>query len=292
MSVSSARWRTVSQSAYSSWVMRPSPSASMRPYRARIQGLRGYSPPAAAVWRTMSVIPDAERPPLVPADPPVVVGVGHHRQLVPPAPQPVPQGGDRRRVGGLAPQGGQGADVGREAVPREVALRALVGVEDPVVPRLLHVVHQTLPSPSTRPRCGERHDIAGRPTGGGADVGVEVEDVVGVVGRLHRLEPGVLGAVGGPDPVLLVLHHEVHVAADADRVRHQRRPEVPDPGPLGVEVGGGGRRGDPGDVHHVADGPAATEGGRVLVRPPVGAAQHEDGDERQGATACGRGARR
>ena len=55
---------------------------------------------------------------------------------------------------------------------------------------------------------------------GGLDVGVAVEDVVGVVGRLDRGQPPVLRvAVAGPHPVLLHLGHRVDVGADVGRVR-------------------------------------------------------------------------
>jgi hypothetical protein len=49
--------------------------------------------------------------------------------------------------------------------------------------------------------------------GGGVDVLVNVEDIVGVVLRLDAREAVVVIAIGGADAVLSFVHHEVDVCA-------------------------------------------------------------------------------
>src|SRR5262249_4594192 len=98
------------------------------------------------------------------------------------------------------------------------------------------------------------------------DVLVDVEDVLRVVALLDPGEPVVVAAVGGPDPVLALGHHEVDVGA-AGRGRVQRLPVLP--GPLR-------HRGHVGRVRVDADddaGPAAVaigERGGVLRHPAGG----------------------
>src|SRR5215218_11340615 len=70
------------------------------------------------------------------------------------------------------------------------------------------------------------------------DVLVQPEEVRRIVGALERLEPLVLvGTVGLPDPLLALIHHEVHV--DAGVVGRKRGPEGPGPLALGLESLGG-----------------------------------------------------
>src|SRR5208283_1257625 len=81
---------------------------------------------------------------------------------------------------------------------------------------------------------------------GGSYVGVEMEEVGGVVLGLDLAEPLVLlGSVAGDDPIFLELGHEVDVAGYAACVGDEVRPEGPDPCPVGFEqFGGGCHRGD------------------------------------------------
>src|SRR5215207_10127476 len=67
------------------------------------------------------------------------------------------------------------------------------------------------------------------------DVLVEAEDVLGVVAALKHLEPVVLlQSVGLADPLLPLVHEEVHVHAGV--VRLEGRPEPAHPLPLLVEA--------------------------------------------------------
>src|SRR5215204_7307494 len=94
----------------------------------------------------------------------------------------------------------------------------------------------------------------------GAYVLVEAEDVVGVVATLERLEPVVLLCpVGLADPLLTLLHQEVHV--DAGVVGLKARPEGPNPLPLFVEALFG--LGNACDVERVPG--AASAEGRLLL---------------------------
>src|SRR5215210_9023480 len=69
----------------------------------------------------------------------------------------------------------------------------------------------------------------------GPDVLVKAEEVVGVIATLERLEPVILlGPVGLADPLLTLLHQEVHI--DARVVGLKGRPEVPGPLSLFVEA--------------------------------------------------------
>src|SRR3712207_380833 len=71
--------------------------------------------------------------------------------------------------------------------------------------------------------------------GGGPYVLVAAEEVVRIVAALERLEAVVLlGPVGLADPLLTLLHEEVHV--DAGVVGLERRPEVSCPLPLFFEA--------------------------------------------------------
>src|SRR5215212_4728613 len=97
-----------------------------------------------------------------------------------------------------------------------------------------------------------------------SDVGpyvlVEAEEVVRVVAVLQRLEPLILlSPVGLADPLLTLLHEEVHV--DARVVGLKGRPEVPDPLPLLVEALR--RLGGACDVERTS-GAASTEGCLLL----------------------------
>src|SRR5580765_3467675 len=68
------------------------------------------------------------------------------------------------------------------------------------------------------------------------DVLVDVECVVRVVAALDLGQPGVVAAVGGPDPLLALVHHEVDVRP-ARGLRVQLVPVVP--GPAGDQAGVG-----------------------------------------------------
>src|SRR5215204_2750961 len=95
----------------------------------------------------------------------------------------------------------------------------------------------------------------------GAYVLVEAEEVLGVIATLERLEPVVLlGPVGLADPLLTLLHEEVHV--DARVVGLQCRPEVSGPLPLFFEALFG--FGDACDVERMP-GTAPTEGRLLLA---------------------------
>src|SRR5215207_9770491 len=70
------------------------------------------------------------------------------------------------------------------------------------------------------------------------DVLVQPEEVRRIVGALERLQPLVLvGTVGLPDPLLALIHQEVHV--DAGVVGRKRGREGPGPLALDVESLGG-----------------------------------------------------
>ena len=101
------------------------------------------------------------------------------------------------------------------------------------------------------------------------DVGVEVEDVAGIVGRLDLGQALILPwPVRRADTVLLVFGHEVHVTADAAGVRHQVGPEGPHPSPFGLKQLRGGADGL--DADHIPGVPAAAEGGGVLAGADYG----------------------
>src|SRR5215211_138350 len=69
----------------------------------------------------------------------------------------------------------------------------------------------------------------------GPDVLVKAEEVVGVIATLQCLEPVILlGPVGLADPLLTLLHQEVHI--DPCVVGLKGCPEGPDPLPLLVEA--------------------------------------------------------
>src|SRR5215203_2786485 len=90
---------------------------------------------------------------------------------------------------------------------------------------------------------------------------VEAEEVVGVIATLQRLEPVVLlGPVGLADPLLTLLHEEVHI--DARVVGLKRRPKVSCPLPLFFEALFG--LGDASDVESMP-GAASAEGRLVLA---------------------------
>src|SRR5664279_2912381 len=94
---------------------------------------------------------------------------------------------------------------------------------------------------------------------GGVDVLVDVEGVAGVVVVFDPGEPVVVAEVGGFDPVLALVHHEVDVGA-AGRGGVQILPIVVDP--FGDEPGVGGVGVDARDDACPA-AVAVGEGGRV-----------------------------
>src|SRR5215211_2830168 len=96
---------------------------------------------------------------------------------------------------------------------------------------------------------------------GGPYVLVKAEEVVGVVAVLQRLEPVVLlGPVGLADPLLTLLHQEIHI--DARVVWLKGRPEVSGPLPLLVEALC--RVGDASDVERMPSA-ASAEGCLLLA---------------------------
>src|SRR4029453_5584737 len=87
---------------------------------------------------------------------------------------------------------------------------------------------------------------------GGRDVLVQPEEVRGVVFLLEPLEAlGLFRSICLPDPLLALVHEEVHVHARVLRVKG--RPESPDPCPLFFEALGAG--GVSADVERVAGVP-------------------------------------
>src|SRR5947207_10578303 len=84
--------------------------------------------------------------------------------------------------------------------------------------------------PWRRGRRGSRAGLSLSGCSAGTDVLVHVEEVVRVVLCLGLRQPLVVAAVGGLNPLLSLLHHEVDVGA-AEGVWMKRLPVVDGPGP-------------------------------------------------------------
>src|SRR2546427_12503633 len=93
---------------------------------------------------------------------------------------------------------------------------------------------------------------------GGADVGIQVEDVVRVVDCLDAREALVLGRpVAAENSVVGVLRLPVDVAADSHRMWLERFPKRPDPLPLSLLLAGA--VGNPNDECDIAGRGTTTE---------------------------------
>src|SRR5215469_13614085 len=94
------------------------------------------------------------------------------------------------------------------------------------------IAHPAASAPATGQGASPRAALAGIPGRAalprGLDVLVDVERVIGVITSLDPGQPVIVAAVGRPDPVLALAHHEVDVAA-AGRVGMQRLPVVGGP---------------------------------------------------------------
>src|SRR5260370_6518956 len=60
------------------------------------------------------------------------------------------------------------------------------------------------------------------------DVLVHVEQIARIVLRFHFLQPRIVAAITGRNPLLALVHQEVHIGTSR-RQRMKRRPVVPDP---------------------------------------------------------------